>query len=327
LADVLQARKRIAGIAMNTPLVPSEQLSRIAGCEVLLKLETTQPTGAFKIRGAANAIAQLLPEDRKKGVVCCSTGNHGRAIAYAARSFGSCATVCLSELVPPNKVTAIELLGARVCRGGKSQDDAQRNVDALIAREGLIEIPPFDDEAIIAGQGTIALELLEARPEIKTIVVPLSGGGLIGGVALAAKKINPAVRILGVSMDRGAAMHESLSAGRPVEVSEVASLADSLGGGIGAGNRFTFEICRRFVDETVLLTEAEIYRGMRSLFLADRIVAEGGGAVGAAALLAKKIRPAGPAAVIVSGQNADMRQFLQIANGESIALGEIMVKG
>lgn len=325
--DVLQARKRIAGIAAQTPLVRSEQLSKITGCEVLLKLESMQPTGAFKIRGAANAIAQLSPEQREKGVICCSTGNHGRAVAHAARSFGCRATICLSELVPPNKVAAIEALGAHVCRGGKSQDDAQRNVDALIAEEGLIEIPPFDHEAIVAGQGTIALELIEERPDIHSIIVPLSGGGLIGGIALAVKMINPAIRIFGVSMDRGAAMHESLSAGRPVEVSEVSSLADSLGGGIGVGNRFTFELCRRFVDETVLLTEAEIYRGMRSLFLADRIVAEGGGAVGAAALLAGKIRPAGPTAVIVSGQNADMQQFLKIANGESITLGEIVVKG
>jgi threonine dehydratase len=327
LAEVLQARKRIAGIAVNTPLVPSEQLSKLTGCEVLLKLETVQPTGAFKIRGAANAIAQLPPEHREKGVICCSTGNHGRAVAYAARSFGCRATICLSELVPPNKVAAIEALGARVCRGGKSQDDAQRTADALIAREGLIELPPFDHEAIIAGQGTIALELLEARPDIQTVVVPLSGGGLIGGIALAAKTISPAVRIIGVSMDRGAAMHESLSAGRPIEVSEVASLADSLGGGIGAANRFTFELCRRFVDETVLLTETEIYRGMRALFLGDRVVAEGGGAVGAAALLAGKTRPAGPTAVIVSGQNVDMVQFLRIANGESITVGEVVVKG
>jgi threonine dehydratase len=327
LADMLQARKRIAGIAAKTPLVPSEKLSKVAGCEVLLKLETIQPTGAFKIRGAANAIAQLSPEQREKGVICCSTGNHGRAVAHAARSFGCRATICLSELVPLNKVAAIEALGARVWRGGKSQDDAQRNVDTLIAEEGLIEIPPFDHEAIIAGQGTIALELIEERPDINSIVVPLSGGGLIGGIALAAKTIKPSIRIFGVSMDRGAAMHESLVAGRPIEVTEVASLADSLGGGIGVANRLTFELCRHFVDETVLLSEAEIYRGMRSLFLADGVVAEGGGAVGGAALLAEKIRPAGPTAVVVSGRNAEMGQFLKIANGESITVGEIVVKG
>jgi threonine dehydratase len=325
--EIFRARQRIADIAVKTPLIRSERLSKLAGSDVLLKLETLQPTGAFKIRGAANALAQLDRADRAKGVVCCSTGNHGRAIAYAARRLGITATVCVSELVPPNKIAAMEALGAHVLRNGKSQDDAQRNVNELVSDRQLIEIPPFDHEAIIAGQGTIGFELLEARADIDTIVVPLSGGGLISGIALAAKTINRHIRVIGVSMDRGAAMHESLRAGRPVEVCEVASLADSLGGGIGANNKYTFEICRRFVDETVLLSEAEIYNGIRSLFLSERIVAEGGGAVGAAALLAEKIRPAGVTAIIISGQNVDMGQFLKIANGESVTLEEIVVKG
>jgi threonine dehydratase len=327
LADIFKARQRVAGIAVKTPLIRSEQLSQIDNADVLLKLETIQPTGAFKIRGAANALAQLPPQARAKGVVCCSTGNHGRAVAYAARRLGTEATICVSELVPSNKLTAIEAQGARVCRGGKSQDEAQRNVERLVARQGLIEIPPFDHAAVIAGQGTIALELLEARPDIETVVVPLSGGGLIGGIGLAAKAINPKIRIVGVSMDRGAAMHESLRAGRPVEVPEVPSLADSLGGGIGLTNDLTFELCRRFVDETILVSEAEIYRAMRSLFLADRVVAEGGGAVGVAALQTAKLRSTGVTAVIISGQNVDMSLFLHILNGENITLGDMLVKG
>jgi threonine dehydratase len=302
-------------------------LSHIIGSDVLLKLETVQPTGAFKIRGAANALAQLSPQARTKGVVCCSTGNHGRAVAYAARRLGIEATVCVSELVPPNKLAAIEAQGARVWRGGKSQDEAQRNVEILVARDGLTEIPPFDHAAVVAGQGTLALELLEERPDIATILVPLSGGGLIGGIGLAAKAINPRIRLIGVSMDRGAAMHESLRAGRPVEVCEVPSLADSLGGGIGLGNSLTLELCRRFVEEIILVSEAEIYKAMRSLFLDDRIIAEGGGAVGVAALQSGKVRSSGVTAVIISGQNVDMGLFLKIANGESIALGEMLVKG
>jgi threonine dehydratase len=294
---------------------------------VLLKLETLQPTGAFKIRGAANAIAALAPAQRNLGVICCSTGNHGRAVAFAAKHFGIPATVCLSELVPANKVAAIEDLKARVVRKGASQDEAQHHAERIAAEEGLIEIPPFDHEAVVAGQGTIALEILEQRPDIATIIVPLSGGGLIGGIALAAKAINPRIKIIGVSMDRGAAMHESLKAGRPVEVAEVPSLADSLGGGIGLDNRVTFELCRSFLDDSLLLEETEIYRGMQALFLADRIVVEGGGAVGAAALLAGKIRGPGPMAVIISGQNVDMRQFLRVAGGEPIDLGDILVKG
>jgi threonine dehydratase len=327
LADIFKARQLVAGIAIKTPLIRSEQLSQFYNVDVLLKLETFQPAGAFKIRGAANALAQLSSQARGKGVVCCSTGNHGRALAYAAKRFGIQATICVSELVPSNKLTAIEAQGARVCRGGKSQDEAQRNVERLVANEGLVEIPPFDHAAVIAGQGTIALELLEARPDIETIVVPLSGGGLIGGIGLAAKTINPKIRIVGVSMDRGAAMHESLRAGRPVEVAEVASLADSLGGGIGLTNDLTFDLCRRFVDETILVSEAEIYKAMRSLFLADRIVAEGGGAVGIAALQAGKLRPNGVTAMIISGQNVDMSVFLHILNGESITLGDLVVKG
>jgi threonine dehydratase len=327
LPDVMQARNRIRDIAVTTPFVVSEHLSNRAGYEILLKLETVQPTGSFKIRGAANAIALLSTEQRKAGIVCCSTGNHGRAVAYAARCFGIPAVICLSELVPQYKVDAIEALGASVCRGGKSQDAAQSNVQKLIAEGGMTEIPPFDHEAIVAGQGTIAIELLEERPDIQTILVPLSGGGLIGGISLAAKAIKPGIRIIGVSMDRGAAMHESLRAGYPVEVTEFPSLADSLGGGLGLSNRVTFELCRRLVDKIALLSESEIYRGMRSLFLNDRIVAEGGGAVGPGALLAGKIEAAGPAAVIISGQNTDMQQFMCIANGEAVMIGSISVKG
>jgi threonine dehydratase len=327
LADVLSARNQIAGISAETPLVASEHLSKHAGHEVLLKLETLQPTGAFKIRGAVNAVAQLSERQRKTGVVCCSTGNHGRAVAYAARRLGIPATVCLSELVPPNKVAAIDVLGARVRRGGRSQDDAQKTAERLIAQEGLTEIPPFDNEAIVAGQGTIALELLELRPDIETIIIPVSGGGLIGGIAVAAKAIRPQINIIGASMERGAAMHESLRAGRPVKVEEFASLADSLGGGIGLGNHITFDLCRRLVDKIVLLTETEIYRGIRSLFLNDKIVAEGAGAVGAAALLSGKIDTSGPIAVIISGQNIDMQQFMSIASGQAVALGSRAVKG
>jgi threonine dehydratase len=327
LAEIFKARRRIAGTAIQTPLIRSDELSEVAATDVLLKLETVQPTGSFKIRGAANAVAQLSPQARAKGVVCCSTGNHGRAVAFAARRFGIQATICVSELVPPNKLAAIEAQGARVLRHGKSQDDAQETAEALVAREGLIEIPPFDHKAVVAGQGTVALELLEERPDIETIVVPLSGGGLIGGIACAAKTISPRSRVVGVSMDRGAAMHESLRAGRPIEVCEVPSLADSLGGGIGLNNRLTFELCRRFVDETILVSETEIYQAMRSLFLTDRIVAEGGGAVGVAALQTGKLRPSGVTALIVSGQNVDVSLFLHIVNGESITLGEMRVKG
>ena len=327
LAGVRKAGRAIQGIALHTPMIASRNLSARTGQPVWLKLETLQPTGAFKIRGAANALKRLTADQRKIGVVCCSTGNHGRAVAYVAAKLGIPATVCVSSLVPQNKVTSIEALGADVRRIGACQDDAQKEANLITEETGAIDIPPFDHPAVIEGQGTIALEILEDVADIDTILVPLSGGGLIGGIALAAKSLKPSIRIIGISMERGAAMQASLAAGKPVEVEEVASLADSLGGGIGTDNRWTFDLCRKLVDDVVLLSEAEIYAGMRSLILEDKIVAEGAGAVGVAAILAGKVKLKGPTALVISGQNVDMQQLLAVARGEPVSLGGVMVKG
>jgi threonine dehydratase len=321
------ARAAIAGVAVKTPLIASRCLDGAAKHPVFLKLETLQPVGAFKVRGAANALSRLDAEQRARGVVCCSTGNHGRGVAYAGRRLGVRATVCLSSLVPDVKVRAIEALGATVVRVGRSQDEAQVEADRMVREEGLTDIPPFDHPHVIAGQGTIALEILEDRPDIETILVPLSGGGLIGGIALAAKALKPSIRIIGISMKRGAAMQASLMTGRPVEVEELPTLADSLGGGIGLRNRWTFDLCRNLVDDVVLLDESEIYRGMRVLLLEERLVTEGAAAVGHAALLAGKVKLDGPAAIIVSGQNAPMEQVLAIGRGEPVTLGGLEVKG
>jgi threonine dehydratase len=327
LASVFAARRTISALALRTPVVRSEILSARLLHDILLKLETVQPTGAFKIRGAANALARRARELRSSGVVCASTGNHGRAVAHAARQLGIQATVCLSALVPEIKVRAIEALGAVVRRIGRSQDEAMLEVARLVAEEGMIEVPPFDDPAIIAGQGTIGLELMEEVSELDTIVVPLSGGGLAGGIALAAKAIKPSLRVIGVSMERGAAMQASLAVGRPVAVEEVASLADSLGGGIGGANRWTFDLCRRLLDDVVLVGEVEIYRAMAHLLREDRLVAEGAAAVGVAALLSGKIVPRGPTALIVSGRNVDMDQLIKIATGMTVRLGDAEVGG
>jgi threonine dehydratase len=326
LAGIMAAHKRIAGIAAETPLVPSPYLSERAGAEFLLKLEIAQPIGAFKLRGAANAVA-MLP-DGTKGVTCCSTGNHGRGVAYAARARGMRAVVCMSRLVPNAKVDGIRALGAEIRIAGESQDDAQVESRRLAQEEGLVEISPFDDPAVIAGQGTIGLELLAERPDLSTILVPLSGGGLAGGIAFAAKRIKPDIRIVGISMDRGAAMDASIKAGRPVEVTEVASLADSLGGGIGLENRFSFRLCRDHLDEVVLVTEEEIYRAMQVHYHEDRIVCEGASAVGAAALLAGKLgRIDGPVASIVTGRNVDMNIFTDIVSGRDVRLDALTIKG
>ncbi len=325
LADILAARRIISGVADHTPLVPSPFMSGKTGAEFLLKLENMQPIGAFKLRGALNAVAHL--PDGARGVACCSTGNHGRGVAYAARQRGLRAVICMSELVPAPKVAGIRALGAEVRIVGRSQDDAQVECDRLVAEDGLVEISPFDDAHVIAGQGTIGLELLTARPDLETLLIPLSGGGLAAGIAVAARAIKPSIRLVGITMDRGAAMHASIAAGHPVDVDEVPSLADSLGGGIGLQNRHSFALCRDLLDETCLVSEAEIYHAMQALYYEDRIIAEGSCVVGLAAVLSGRIAPTGPTATILTGRNLDMEMFTRIVTGQDIELGAHIVKG
>lgn len=326
LADIFAARQRIKGLADATPFIPSPFMSRAVGQDFLMKMETMQPIGAFKLRGAVSAV-MALPEE-VRGVTCCSTGNHGRGVTYAANMRGMKAVICMSELVPQAKVDGIRALGADVRIIGRSQDEAMAESQRLCEAEGLVEISPFDDPHVIAGQGTIGLEMLEARPDLEMLLVPLSGGGLAAGVAVAAKAINPALKVIGISMDRGAAMYESIRAGRPVEVPEYASLADSLGGGIGLENRLSFPLCRDLLDDTVLVTEAEIRHAMQVMFYEDRIVSEGASVVGQAAVLAGKLpKPDGPVGTIVTGRNLDMAAFARIMVGQDVEIGDLLVKG
>lgn len=325
LSHIHAARSVLNGIADATPFVPSPYMSLRAGHEFLLKLETCQPIGAFKLRGAVNAVMSL-PEG-VAGVTCCSTGNHGRGVAWAAARRGIRAVICMSELVPKAKVDGIRALGAEVCIIGRSQDDALAESQRLVASEGLVEISPFDDARVIAGQGTIGAEMIEARPDLDMVLVPLSGGGLAAGVAVAVKSVQPQVRVIGVTMERGAAMHASLVAGHPVEIEEVPSLADSLGGGIGLNNKLSFPLCRDWLDDTILVTEDEIRDAMQVLFFEDRMVAEGASVVGLAAVLSGKVQPEGPTGTIVTGRNLDMAQFLRIMAGEDVALGDRILKG
>ena len=325
LPEILAARQVLRGQADATPLVPSPYMSAKSGHEFLLKLETCQPIGAFKLRGAMNAVMTL--PDGVAGVTCCSTGNHGRGVAYAAARRGLRAVICMSELVPQAKVDGIRALGAEVRIVGRSQDDALAESLRLVASEGLAEISPFDDPKVIAGQGTIGLEMIEARPDLHTVLVPLSGGGLAAGVSVAVKAVNPGMRVIGITMDRGAAMQASITAGHPVEVEEVPSLADSLGGGIGLQNRLSFPLCRDNLDDIVLVTEEEIRDAMQVLFYEDRMVAEGASVVGLAAVLSGKVVSRGTTATIVTGRNLDMAQFHRIMAGEDIDLGDRVVKG
>lgn len=305
LAAIERARGALAGRVSATPLVHSPSLTGRLGAPVFLKLDSRQETGSFKLRGATNALLALGDDARRRGVATASTGNHGRALAHAAKALGVRAVVCLSALVPANKVEAVRALGAEVRIVGRSQDDAQVEVDRLVREEGLTAIPPFDHPDVIAGQGTLGLEVVEELPDIATMLVPLSGGGLAAGVAAAVKGVKPSVRVIGISMARGAAMHASLGAGRPVAVEEVETLADSLGGGIGLANRYTFAMCRALLDDVVLIDEAEIAAGIRHAFHAEGEVVEGAGAVGVAAILAGRIAADGPVVALVTGRNID----------------------
>ncbi|MDZ7841408.1 MAG: hydroxyectoine utilization dehydratase EutB [Gammaproteobacteria bacterium] len=314
--DLYAARRNITGVACRTPLVPAWSLSGDQR-DIRLKLETTQPMGAFKLRGAANALARLSPDQARNGVACVSTGNHGRAVAYAARRLGIPAYICMSRLVPENKVAAIKAVGGQVQIAGDSQDEAQHEVNRLVTEQGMTEIPPFDHFDVVAGQGTIGIELVEDFPELDTVIVPLSGGGLIAGVALAVKTLVPGVRVIGLSMEKGAAMYESIREGRPVEVSEQASLADSLGGGIGLENRYTFAMVRDLVDEIRIVPETQIAGAMRALYRQEGWVAEGAGAIGLVPLLHDlDVNVGRNIAIVVSGKNIDMDLFARVMDGE-----------
>lgn len=316
VSDLYTARRNIASVAVRSPLLPAWSLSGDRR-DVRLKLETTQPTGAFKLRGAANALARLSAEQSRNGVACVSTGNHGRAVAYAARRLGIPAYICMSKLVPENKVAAIKAVGGTVQIAGNSQDEAQHEVDRLIREEGMTEIPPFDHPDVIAGQGTIGIELIEDFPGLDTVIVPLSGGGLIAGVALAVKTLAPRARVIGLSMEKGAAMHDSIRAGRPVETEEHPSLADSLGGGIGLDNQHTFPMVRELVDEIYTVPEDHIANAMRYLYQREGWVAEGGGAIGLVPLLEEMDVGVGRnVAIVVSGKNIDMDLFARVMEGE-----------
>jgi len=318
LNEIEQARLAIAGTIRPTLLNASPSLEELLGVPVSLKLEHQQITGSFKLRGASNAIAGLSYEEKRRGVVAVSTGNHGRGLAHAARKAGVRCIVCMSKLVPQAKIDGIKAQGAEVRIIGNSQDEAQLEVDRLIEEDGMTMLPPFDHRAIIAGQGTLGLELLEQIGDVTTVLVPLSGGGLISGVAAAIKAKRPEVRIIGVSMERGAAMHACLEAGKPIQVEELATLADSLGGGIGLDNQLTFAMTRDLVDDVVLVSETEIAAAIRHIYWQERQIVEGSGSVGVAAMLAGKIKSAGPVAAILSGGNIDMKQHHRIISGEDV---------
>lgn len=320
LEGIKAAHERIRDKIYPLRITESVGLSRHCGEEILLGHEYLQITGAFKLRGALNAVLQLDESDKRVGVTAVSTGNHGKGLAYAAKSANVPCVICMSRLVPKNKVEAIRSLGAEIKIIGKSQDEAEIEVNRLVREEGYVMLPPFEHPHIIEGQGTLGLEMLEQVPDIEAVLVQLSGGGLISGIAKAIKSQKPDVRIIGISMQRGAAMIESQRAGRPVEVEELSTLADSLGGGIGLDNQWTFDMVHELVDELIELSEEEIAEGIRHAYFDEQIIVEGAGAVGIAALLAGKIKPTGKTLALLSGKNIDMQLHQKIINRQDYVL-------
>jgi threonine dehydratase len=312
IRDVWEARKRIAPVVKKTPLLYSHRLSEIAEASVYLKLENIHDIGAFKVRGAANKILSLSPEEQKYGVATFSTGNHGQAVAYVAQQLGIKATVCISNRVPKAKVDAIRRWGAHIEIVGESQDAAGEHCYRLQEEQGLTVIKPFDDPHVIAGQGTIGLEILEDLPHVDMAIGGLSGGGLHAGIGLALKSNDPNIQVIGVSMYHGAVMHESLKVGKPVVLDERDTLADSLLGGIGLDNMYTFPMVQKYVDKSILISEDAIAEGMAFMLEQHRIVVEGAAAVGIGALLRKKIvKKDAHIAVIITGCNVDLQAYLK----------------
>jgi threonine dehydratase len=271
-----------------------------------LKLECLQPPGSFKVRGAASRMLVLPPEQRARGVIACSGGNHGAAVAYVARLLGVPATVCVPESVDPVKLRAIRAGGAEAVVEGATYDDAERVSRRLERERGLSYVHPFDDPDVIAGQGTIGLELAEQVPGLAAVVAGVSGGGLAGGIGAALAGRQPPVTVIGASAANAAAMVASLRAGHPVDIPDLPTLAEVLGGGIGLDNRWSMAAVRAYVAEHVLVTEDEIAAAMAFSLSVHRVLAEGGGAVGLGAALAGKLpRLAGPLAIVISGGNVD----------------------
>jgi threonine dehydratase len=312
--DIVRARDAITPHIRRTPVMRVRELEDSGGSRVVLKLENLQVTGSFKVRGAANRLLALSPEETERGVVACSSGNHGRAVAYVAGLKGISAVICVPTWVDPVKKEGMERAGARVILAGDTYDEAENRALALAEQDGRVFVQPFDDPWIAAGQGTLGMELLEEIPGLHTVLVPLSGGGLAGGIAYAIKERRRDVRVVGVSASRARVMYESLRVGKPVSMPEEETLAEALSGGIGVSNRFTLPLVRELVDEHVLVDEEDIRDAMLYASESLHLLLEGGGAVALAAVLGKRwhVEARGDTeavAVVLSGGNVSLTRL------------------
>jgi len=303
LADLEAAALGLLSVAVRTPLLPSPELGEIAGAPVWLKPEMLQRGGAFKFRGAYTFLARLRPEERARGVIAPSSGNHAQAVALAARAFQVPATVVMPITVTPAKRAGVERLGARIELAGTTTRDRMERAQAIAAAEGSTLVPPYDDPTIIAGQGTVGLEIAVDLPGVRAVLVPVGGGGLSAGVATAVKLRCPNARVIGVEPRGAPKLTRALAEGRPVELERTQSLADGLLA-VRIGT-LPFAHHRAYLDEVVLVDDAPLRRAVRFLLDRAKLVAEPSGAITVAALLEGIVRPEGPIAAVLSGGNVE----------------------
>src|SRR5512138_2471886 len=310
--DVQAALGRIRDRVYLSPCARSETLSRLTGTSAFLKLENLQKTGAYKERGALNKLLSLTESERARGLIAASAGNHAQGVAYHAGRLGVAATIVMPETTPILKVANTRALGARIVLHGASYDEAYAEARRLEQQEGLTFVHPFDDEAVIAGQGTIGLELLEQVPNLDAVLVPVGGGGLVSGVAIALKSVRPEVRVIGVEAEIIPAMQAALEAGKPVTIEGASTIADGIA--VKRAGDLTFGHVRKWVDEIVTVSEEEIASAILYLLEKEKTVAEGAGAVSVAALM--NHRAAGlsgrQVVAVVSGGNIDVNLVARI---------------
>ncbi|MDX2030988.1 MAG: threo-3-hydroxy-L-aspartate ammonia-lyase [Blastocatellia bacterium] len=302
--EILQARERLQGVAHRTPVVTSSQFNEQAGCEVFFKCENLQRVGAFKFRGAYNKIAALSEEERRRGVLAYSSGNHAQATALAARLFGIPAVIVMPSDAPQIKVAATRGYGAEVIFYDRYNESRETTGDRVCRERGLTLVPPFDDYLIMAGQGTAALELLEEAPNLDMLLVPTSGNGLLAGCAVAARHLRPAIRLFGVEPATGNDTWQSLHKGERVEIDVPRTIADGLQ--VTAPGKLTFPITQQLVEEILLVSDDEMIETIRFLLERMKLLVEPSGAIGAAAIRHRKMDFTGKrVGVILSGGNVD----------------------
>jgi len=307
LKDIQAARQRIFKIAFRTPLYRCPRLSAVAGADVYFKLENFQPTRVFKVRGAANKILKLSQAERKRGFVAASSGNHGLAVSYVAHLVDSNATIVVPTSAVEEKVNAIEDYGAVVVKHGLFHDERLSKALEIQRTTGAIFIHPFDDVDIIAGQGTIGLEILEDLPDVNTLIVPIGGGGLISGISLAIKSLRPSARVIGVEPERASSMYQSIQTGKIIQLSDTRTIADGLAP--RHPGAFTYSIAKKNVDEIQLVSEDEIEKAVFTLIQECHLIVEPSSAAAVAALLkmTRRREKNEQIAVVLSGGNISMK--------------------